>query len=72
LPTTSPWKALCRRSSRAVLVFPGQVRAALTRVLVSEARHDEIVEALANVFNAIPVGDPCEATTGTAHLRTAA
>jgi aldehyde dehydrogenase (NAD+) len=41
---------------------PGLRRAA--RVLVSEERHDEIVEALANVFNAIPVGDPFEPTTG--------
>jgi acyl-CoA reductase-like NAD-dependent aldehyde dehydrogenase len=44
--------------------FSGQVCAALTRLLVSEERHDEIVETLANVFNAIPVGDPFEATTG--------
>jgi aldehyde dehydrogenase (NAD+) len=44
--------------------FSGQVCAALTRVLVSEQRHDEIVETLANVFNAIPVGDPFEPTTG--------
>jgi aldehyde dehydrogenase (NAD+) len=41
---------------------PGLRRAA--RVLVSDERHDEIVEALANVFNAIPVGDPFEPTTG--------
>jgi len=37
--------------------FSGQVCAALTRVLVFEQRHDEVVETLANVFNAIPVGD---------------
>jgi aldehyde dehydrogenase (NAD+) len=44
--------------------FSGQVCAALTRVLVSEQRHDEVVETLANVFNAIPVGDPFDPTTG--------
>jgi aldehyde dehydrogenase (NAD+) len=44
--------------------FSGQVCSALTRVLVSEERHDEIVDTLANVFNAIPVGDPFDPTTG--------
>jgi acyl-CoA reductase-like NAD-dependent aldehyde dehydrogenase len=44
--------------------FSGQVCAALTRVLVSEERHDEIVEVLASVFKAIPVGDPFDPATG--------
>jgi aldehyde dehydrogenase (NAD+) len=44
--------------------FSGQVCAALTRVLVPQKRHAEIVDALAAAFSAIPVGDPFEPTTG--------
>jgi acyl-CoA reductase-like NAD-dependent aldehyde dehydrogenase len=44
-------------------VMTGQACAALTRVVVAESRHDELVEALAAAFAHIPVGDPFEATT---------
>ena len=40
----------------------GQACIALTRVLVSEARHDEVVAAMAAAYGAIPMGDPWEAT----------
>ncbi|GAA4548642.1 aldehyde dehydrogenase [Pseudonocardia xishanensis] len=41
----------------------GQVCAALTRVLVSEVRHDDLVEALAAAFAATKVGDPFDPAT---------
>ena len=44
--------------------FSGQVCAALTRILVPQHRHTEIVDALAATFSAIPVGYPFEPTTG--------
>jgi acyl-CoA reductase-like NAD-dependent aldehyde dehydrogenase len=36
----------------------GQVCAALTRVIVSEKRHDAMLEALSSVFSRVKVGDP--------------
>jgi len=36
----------------------GQVCSSLTRVIVSDHRHDEMVDALAANFGAVPVGDP--------------
>ncbi|GAA4554612.1 aldehyde dehydrogenase [Pseudonocardia xishanensis] len=36
----------------------GQVCASITRVIVSRARHDEFVEAMADAYRAITVGDP--------------
>ena len=41
----------------------GQVCAALTRVLVSRQRHDEVVEAMASAFGALRVGDPFDRAT---------
>ena len=41
----------------------GQVCAALTRVIVSRSRHDELVDALSAAFAAIKVGDPFKAET---------
>ena len=42
----------------AECLLTGQVCASLTRVLVSERRHDEMVEALSAAFSAKRVGDP--------------
>ncbi len=36
----------------------GQACVAMTRILVSRTRHDELVDALAEAVEAIPVGDP--------------
>src|SRR6201999_2085847 len=36
----------------------GQVCASLTRIVVSRARHDEMLEALASAFSKVRVGDP--------------
>jgi aldehyde dehydrogenase (NAD+) len=41
----------------------GQVCAALTRVIVTRDRHDELVEALSSSFAAIKVGDPFDPAT---------
>ena len=38
----------------------GQVCAAITRILVSRKRHDELVEAAAGVLSSLKVGDPSE------------
>lgn len=40
-----------------MIPFQGQVCAALTRLLVSRSRHDEVVEALAGVFSSLRIGD---------------
>jgi acyl-CoA reductase-like NAD-dependent aldehyde dehydrogenase len=41
----------------------GQVCSSLTRVVVTERRHDEMVAALSAVFAQVKVGDPFEVTT---------
>jgi aldehyde dehydrogenase (NAD+) len=41
----------------------GQVCASLTRIVVSRHRHDELVEALAETFSQVTVGDPFAADT---------
>ena len=47
----------------AECVMTGQVCSSLTRIVVSQARHDEMVEALAATFGAVHVGDPFAETT---------
>lgn len=42
----------------------GQVCCSITRVVVSQNRHDQMVDALADRFKQIHVGDPFEAGTG--------
>ena len=41
----------------------GQVCSSLTRIVVSQSRHDELVEALAGTFAQVRVGDPFDAQT---------
>ncbi|UKA55213.1 aldehyde dehydrogenase [Arthrobacter sp. FW305-BF8] len=41
----------------------GQVCSSLTRVIVSRGRHDALVEALADAYSKIRVGDPFDPTT---------
>jgi acyl-CoA reductase-like NAD-dependent aldehyde dehydrogenase len=45
-------------------VMTGQVCAALTRVVVSRHRHDELVDALVGALSGITIGDPFDAGTG--------
>jgi aldehyde dehydrogenase (NAD+) len=44
--------------ARAECILTGQVCSSLTRIVVSRSRHDELVDALANIFSQIKVGDP--------------
>jgi acyl-CoA reductase-like NAD-dependent aldehyde dehydrogenase len=41
----------------------GQVCSSLTRIVVTEKRHDELVEALASTFSQVKVGDPFDDST---------
>ena len=47
----------------AGLMNNGQACVAQTRILVSERRHDEFVDALADMMSALRVGDPADETT---------
>ncbi|PKW16775.1 aldehyde dehydrogenase family protein [Saccharopolyspora spinosa] len=47
----------------AMTTFQGQICNSLTRVLVPETRHDEIVARLREAFGAVKVGDPTDPAT---------
>jgi acyl-CoA reductase-like NAD-dependent aldehyde dehydrogenase len=47
----------------AGLMNNGQACVAQTRILVSERRHDEVVDALAEMMSALQVGDPADECT---------
>ncbi len=49
--------------ARAECALSGQVCSSLTRIVVSEYRHDELVDALAAAFSAVRVGDPFDEAT---------
>jgi acyl-CoA reductase-like NAD-dependent aldehyde dehydrogenase len=49
--------------SGAECFLSGQVCSSLTRIVVSQRRHDEFVDALADVFSQVRVGDPFDAQT---------
>jgi acyl-CoA reductase-like NAD-dependent aldehyde dehydrogenase len=49
--------------SHALYVMSGQMCAALTRVIVTRNRHDELVEAFAAAFSQAVIGDPFDAGT---------
>jgi acyl-CoA reductase-like NAD-dependent aldehyde dehydrogenase len=49
--------------ARAAPIMTGQVCASLTRIIVSDKRHDDFVEALAASFDKIQVGDPFDAAS---------
>jgi aldehyde dehydrogenase (NAD+) len=49
--------------ARAECFLAGQVCSSLTRIVVSQGRHDELVEALAGTFSQVQVGDPFDAQT---------
>jgi aldehyde dehydrogenase (NAD+) len=55
--------AAAKTLSRAECFLAGQVCSSLTRIIVSESRHDELVEALASTFSQVRVGDPFDAET---------
>jgi aldehyde dehydrogenase (NAD+) len=49
--------------ARSAPLMTGQVCSSLTRIIISEKRHDALVEALAATFGAIKVGDPFDAAS---------
>jgi aldehyde dehydrogenase (NAD+) len=49
--------------ARAECMLTGQVCSSLTRIVVTEGRHDEMTEALADAFSRVQVGDPFEPST---------
>ncbi|PXA82860.1 aldehyde dehydrogenase [Nostoc sp. 3335mG] len=49
--------------ARFAPMMTGQVCSSLTRIIVSEKRHDDLVDALAASFDRIRVGDPFDAQT---------
>ncbi|MFC4589682.1 aldehyde dehydrogenase [Sphaerisporangium corydalis] len=50
--------------SIASLMNNGQACVAQTRILASSSRYDEVLQAIADMVSAQPVGDPSEPTTG--------
>src|SRR4029079_4927370 len=57
-----------RHLKMAGLMNTGQACVAQTRILVSERRHDEVVDALADMVSGLQVGNPADEAT---HLRPA-
>ena len=49
--------------ARAECSLTGQICSSLTRLIVTENRHDEFVEALADSFGSVRVGDPFDETS---------
>jgi aldehyde dehydrogenase (NAD+) len=54
---------VARQIGLAECFLSGQVCASLTRVVVTQKRHDALLEALADVFSEVKVGDPFDAQT---------
>jgi len=55
---------------QAECLATGQVCSSLTRVIVTEDRHDEVVDALAAAFSQVRVGDPFDPATQMGPLAT--
>jgi len=49
--------------ARAECTLSGQVCSSLTRIVVTRERHDDLVEALADAFSKVRVGDPFDPAT---------
>jgi aldehyde dehydrogenase (NAD+) len=49
--------------AKAECFLSGQVCSSLTRIVVTRGRHDELVEALADTFSQVRVGDPFDPQT---------
>ena len=56
-------EAAARSLAASTIELTGQVCSALSRVIVTEYRHDQLVEALAAEFNTVRVGDQFDAET---------
>jgi acyl-CoA reductase-like NAD-dependent aldehyde dehydrogenase len=55
--------AAAKKIAKAECVMTGQVCSSLTRIVVTRARHDEMVAALAEEFGRVRVGDPFDEKT---------
>ncbi|MDP1795371.1 MAG: aldehyde dehydrogenase [Acidimicrobiales bacterium] len=55
--------AAAKTLARAECFLAGQVCSSLTRIIVSQSRHDQLLEALAANFSAVRVGDPFDPET---------
>jgi acyl-CoA reductase-like NAD-dependent aldehyde dehydrogenase len=55
--------AAAAKLAKAECVMTGQVCSSLTRIVVTRSRHDEMVEALAERFGRVRVGDPFDEKT---------
>jgi acyl-CoA reductase-like NAD-dependent aldehyde dehydrogenase len=55
--------AAAKALARSECVMTGQVCSSLTRIVVTRSRHDEMVEALAENFRKVRVGDPFDEKT---------
>ncbi len=58
-----PLETVAQSLTQSLMLMSGQVCASLTRVIVSKDRHDALIEALAEAFSAITVGDPYDPST---------
>ncbi len=56
-------EAAAHTLARSECFLAGQVCSSLTRIVVSERRHDEFVDALAAAFSSVRVGDPFDPST---------
>jgi aldehyde dehydrogenase (NAD+) len=63
-------KAVAKTLSQSTPVMTGQVCASLTRVIVHQDRHDELVDALASEFSKLKLGDPFDPSTNMGPLAT--
>lgn len=55
--------ATAKRLAQAECMLTGQVCSSLTRIVVTEHRHDELVEALVGAFSGVRVGNQFDADT---------
>ncbi len=55
--------AAAKTLARAECFLAGQVCSSLTRIIVSQSRHDQLLEALAANFSQVRVGDPFDPET---------
>lgn len=58
-----PLETAAQALTQSLMLMSGQVCASLTRVVVTQNRHDALVEALEQAFGTITVGDPYDPGT---------
>jgi acyl-CoA reductase-like NAD-dependent aldehyde dehydrogenase len=62
--------AAAKTLARAECYLSGQVCSSLTRIIVTRSRHDELVDALADRFGSVRLGDPFDGTSQMGPLAT--